>query len=189
MLQSFLAPIAALAFASTLAVSALAQSPDPGPESLKAKAAELRDAITAGERLKVARITSEFLPDEDQLVYALAPDLDEARREKALDFHRNIARDDDTMASLMPVKPGQTEIQVHASTVEELGPYTEGTVAFEEFPTGASDLAVAGVLNPALTFYEVEFLEPGKDAGMKYHLFYWNGGSWSMLGPVWRALE
>ena len=40
-----------------------------------------------------------------------------------------------------------------------------------------------------MTFYEVEFLEPGKDAGMKYHLFYWDGKQWSMLGPVWRTLE
>jgi hypothetical protein len=44
-------------------------------------------------------------------------------------------------------------------------------------------------LRPGVTFYEVEFLEPGKDAGMKYHLFYWDGKQWSMLGPVWRALE
>ena len=24
---------------------------------------------------------------------------------------------------------------------------------------------------------------------MKYHLFYWDGKQWSMLGPVWRVLD
>jgi hypothetical protein len=45
------------------------------------------------------------------------------------------------------------------------------------------------VLRPGLTFYQVEFLEPGKDDGMKYHLFYWDGEQWTMLGPIWRVLK
>jgi hypothetical protein len=40
-----------------------------------------------------------------------------------------------------------------------------------------------------MTFYEVGFLEPGKDYGVKYHLFYWDGRQWTMLGPLWRALQ
>jgi hypothetical protein len=40
-----------------------------------------------------------------------------------------------------------------------------------------------------MTFYEVEFLEPGKDLGIKYHLFYWDSRQWTMLGPLWRALQ
>ena len=40
-----------------------------------------------------------------------------------------------------------------------------------------------------MTYYEVEYLEPGKSAGMKYHLLYWDGNQWSMLGPVWRVLK
>ena len=30
---------------------------------------------------------------------------------------------------------------------------------------------------------------PGKDSGMKYHLIYWDGRQWMMLGPVWRVME
>jgi len=40
-----------------------------------------------------------------------------------------------------------------------------------------------------MTFYAVEFLEPGKSSGIKYHLVYWDGNQWSMLGPVWNALD
>jgi hypothetical protein len=40
-----------------------------------------------------------------------------------------------------------------------------------------------------MTFYEVELLEPGKEYGMKYHLFFWDGKQWTMLGPVWRELQ
>jgi hypothetical protein len=45
------------------------------------------------------------------------------------------------------------------------------------------------ILRPGMTFYEVEFLEPGKEYGVKYHLFFWDGKQWTMLGPVWRALQ
>jgi hypothetical protein len=40
-----------------------------------------------------------------------------------------------------------------------------------------------------MTFYEVEFVPPGKDLGMKFHLFYWDGSQWTMLGPVWRVIK
>jgi hypothetical protein len=40
-----------------------------------------------------------------------------------------------------------------------------------------------------MTFYEIELVEPGNDAGMKYHLFFHDGKNWKMLGPVWRVLR
>ncbi len=39
-----------------------------------------------------------------------------------------------------------------------------GSIVFKEFPGGAVELA-KNLLRPGLTFCEVEFLEPGKDAG------------------------
>jgi len=35
----------------------------------------------------------------------------------------------------------------------------------------------------------VEISEPGKDKGTKYHLFFWDGASWRMLGPAWRVVK
>ena len=66
--------------------------------------------------------------------------------------------------------------------------YREGSVAYKEFPGGTKRVAELA-LRPGVTFYEVEYLEPGKSAGMKYHLLYWDGKQWSMLGPVWRVLK
>lgn len=107
---------------------------------------------------------------------------------KVVSFHKEVLDSpDDKAAAIFRGKAEQTEIQVHASTVEALSKYESGSVAFAEFPGGARKLAQT-VLRPGLTFYEVELLEPGKDAGMKYHLFFWDGKSWASLGPVWRFL-
>ena len=38
-------------------------------------------------------------------------------------------------------------------------------------------------------FYEVEYFMAGTDSGMKYHLIYWDGRQWTMLGPVWRVMK
>lgn len=84
-------------------------------------------------------------------------------------------------------KPGQTVVQVHAATTEQIIAYEKGTTAFEEFPGGSRRVAEK-ILRPGMTFYEVEYLKPGEDLGMKYHMFYWDGKQWSMLGPAWRVL-
>jgi hypothetical protein len=44
------------------------------------------------------------------------------------------------------------------------------------------------MLRPRMTFYEVELVKPGETAGMVYHLFFWDGAQWTMLGPVWRMI-
>ena len=45
------------------------------------------------------------------------------------------------------------------------------------------------LLKPGTTFYEVEVTEPGKDSGTKYHMFFWDGAQWRMMGPAWRVLR
>ena len=67
--------------------------------------------------------------------------------------------------------------------VDPVAAGSEGTPAFNEFPGGAKRLAETS-LKPGATFYEVEITEPGKDSGMKYHLFFWDGARWRMLGLV-----
>jgi hypothetical protein len=34
----------------------------------------------------------------------------------------------------------------------------------------------------------MSFIEPGKYAGMTFHLFFWDGADWKMLGPIWRLV-
>ncbi|MCI0340919.1 MAG: hypothetical protein L0216_07155 [Planctomycetales bacterium] len=78
-------------------------------------------------------------------------------------------------------------MQVHAATTEQIVAYAEGSVASNEFPGGARK-AAEKILRPGVTFYEVERLEPGKDLGVKYHLFFHDGSGWKMLGKAWNAL-
>jgi hypothetical protein len=79
-------------------------------------------------------------------------------------------------------------VKVHGATTEEIVTYAQGSVVYSEFPGGTRRIAER-ILRPGMTFYEIEFLEPGKEYGMKYHLLYWDGRQWTMLGPLWRALQ
>jgi len=85
------------------------------------------------------------------------------------------------------IKKAQTQVLVHEATTEDLIAYKKDSVAWKEFSGGARK-AANKVLKPKMKFYQVEFLEPGKKRGMKYHLFYWDGKNCKMLGKVWRAL-
>lgn len=179
---------AILGFVLLLAGTAAA-APDPGADDLRAALAALQAAIEVGDQAEAAAMTRALLPTGDQIGSALGAGADADIRARIIAFHAGLPRDDASLAGLLASKPGQTEIGVHAATTEEIAAYAEGSVAYAEFPGGARDLAGAGILKPGLTFYEAEFVEPGEDAGIKYHLFFWNGTSWSMLGPLWRALR
>ncbi len=127
-----------------------------------------------------------LIPDEARLRKALKTGVDPAIVQQALQFYQQITPADEQAGAL--VKPTQTIVRIHGATTEEIARYQEGTIASQEFPGGAKRLAER-ILRPGMTFYEAEYLEPGRDRGMKYHLFFWSGTQWSMLGPIWRALE
>src|SRR5687767_10246962 len=101
-------------------------------------------------------------------------------------MHRAMPVTEESVSKL--AQPEQKQVRVYGATTEELIKYREGTVAFKEFPAAAKRVA-REMLRPGMTFYEVEYRAPGKDAGMKYHLVYWDGRQWSMLGPAWRVLK
>jgi hypothetical protein len=159
------------------------------PANLKALGERLSEAVRSGNSLRVMLMTSRLVPDETRLKKALRDDVPPAALEKVLALHKKLAPQTDmARATFWAITPAQTEVQVHGATTEELAEYAKGSVAAAKFPGGAR-VAAQKLLRPGTTFYEVEFLEPGKDAGMKYHLFYWDGERWTMLGPVWQALK
>ena len=133
-----------------------------------------------------AALFRSLFPDETRLRAALKADVPAETVRNILDFQKKFASaPDDVVAKV--AEPTQTNILVHGASTEDIQRNQEGSVAYAEFPGGARQLANR-ILRPKMTFYEVEFLEPGKDAGMKYHLFYWDGRQWSMLGPIWRLV-
>lgn len=159
------------------------------PANLKALGLEIQKALLAKDVKRAAALTRALLPDEARLRKALREDVPAEVVAQILAFHKGLpVGSEESLARLLAAKPGQSEAQVHGATTEEIRAYAQGSVASEEFPQATQKLAEK-VLRPGLTFYELEFVRPGEDAGMKYHLFYWDGSRWAMLGPIWRALN
>jgi hypothetical protein len=158
------------------------------PENLRALFTNIHQAVYAKKDTKeAAELMRSVMPDEPRIKKALRDNVSADALQRIVGMHKGLgAPTEQTVARL--AKPEQRNVQVHGSKTEDIIAYRQGSVAFKEFPGGAKKVAEQ-VLRPGMTFYEVEFLEPGKDAGMKYHLFYWDGKQWSMLGPVWRVLE
>jgi hypothetical protein len=126
-----------------------------------------------------------LLPNEERVKKALRDDTPPETLQKILDMYRQIGLPNETNINGL-ARPEQKIVKVHGATTEEIARYAEGSVAYAEFPGGARGIAEQ-ILRPGMTFYEVEFLEQGKDLGMRFHLFYWDGKQWTMLGPLWRA--
>lgn len=158
-----------------------------GPEGLKAVFTSVASAAAAKDHKTGAAITKSLIPDKDSLKKAIRDDAPASFVDEVMKQYAQIPPDDEKVATLLVPGQGRTEIKAYGSTTEDLIAYKEGTPAFAEFPGGAKRLAEA-VLRPGVTFYEVEVTEPGQDAGTKYHMFFWDGAQWRMLGPAWRAL-
>jgi len=157
------------------------------PQNLKALFELVHQTVHVKKDNKGATaLFTSLIPDEARAKKAfkdkIAPDV----QKQILDMHRNLRFKEDGAPKL--VRPTQTVVQVHGATTEDIIRYREGSVAYKEFPGGTKRVAEQA-LRPGMTFYEVEYLEPGKDSGMKYHLLYWDGKQWAMLGPAWRALK
>jgi hypothetical protein len=172
-----------------LAVSAQDLKPENRPENLKAHFAAIQKAIREGDARTSLALTKSLLCDEARLRKALKEDVDKDVLAKLAETHKGYASGpDEKVALAFKSKPEQTEIQVHGATVEEIARGAKDSVAAREFPGGAEELA-STILKPGTTFYEVEFLEPGQEQGIKFHLFFWDGERWAMLGAAWRALR
>lgn len=165
---------------------------DPAKGAPDAKAEELKNLMSellSKSRKDPAAAMAEFakmLPNKEQLKFALAEGIDEASVTMISEFHEKM-KEQAGKSSNPLAKEANTQTNVWGTSTEDLAKYEKGSVAFNEFPGGANKLAKAGVLHAGRTFYEVEFVEPGHEDGMKYHLFYHDGTAWRMLGPLWRV--
>jgi hypothetical protein len=159
-----------------------------GADGLKAFFEQSHAACTGKDFGKGKALVMSVIPTKDGLKKVLKDDVPGDQLDKLVDQYKELPPTDEKAACIFYPGEGRTEIKVYASTVEDLAAYKEGTPAFEEFPGGAKKLAEK-VLKPGNTFYEVEVTEPGKDSGTKYHMFYWDGAQWRMMGPAWRVFR
>jgi hypothetical protein len=158
-------------------------------QRLKRRMEELRDASNAGDSDEKVAIVRELLPDEGALAEAMRPDVDPSITESIREMHAELREASDARISrAFDIPPERSVVRVHAATGAEIEAYERGSTAYDEFPGGARKLA-GSVLDPDVTYYEVEFTEPGESLGTKYHLFYESDDGWKMLGPIWRVVR
>ncbi len=143
-------------------------------------------AAESGDAKKAGALTRGLIPGQAACKQALRPDVPPALLAALVDRLKVLPADDATLGRLIHRgDPTQTRVNVHGATPEEIA--AGATPASGEFPPDAK--AKAGLLRPGLRFYEAEFVAPGEDFGMKYHLFFWDGDRWRMLGPIWQVLD
>ncbi|KAF0246965.1 MAG: hypothetical protein FD180_188 [Planctomycetota bacterium] len=158
-------------------------------DNLKGLLDTIMKSSEAGEHKKAATLIRALLPDKAGLAKALKDDAPAAFIDECVKQNQSIPADDAQVSGLFKRGgPDRTQIEAHGATTEEIAAYKDGSVPFKEFPGGAKKLAEQ-VLRAGVKFYEVEFVAPGEDSGMKFHMFYYDGSGWRMLGPAWRALK
>lgn len=151
--------------------------------------AELVSANVRGDTATAAAICRRVYPDGARIRAGLREDAPAAVVAKLEAFYAELRPqdgDDAGWAKLLATPPARTEVKVYEATTEQIAANgAEGVVA-AEFHDQAPSVAQR-LLRPGLTFHVVEVTEPNKDLGTKFHLFFWDGTDWCMLGPVWRA--
>lgn len=161
--------------------------PHDGVEGLKAFVLGIRDACAAKDFARGKAMVLGAIPARDDIKSVLVDTVPLDAIEKLEAFYKQMPPDDEKVACLFSLDPSRTIVSVYASTVEELIAYEDGSTAYKEFPDGARDVAES--LRPGRTFYEVEVTAPGLEDGTKFHMFFWDGKRWRMLGPLWRAFR
>jgi hypothetical protein len=134
-----------------------------------------------------AALFRSLVPDEARAKRALRDDVPVATVQTILQAFGALSKAGDA-EFLTLMQPQQSVVRVRGATTEEIAAYREASIPFEHFPSATQQVAKE-LLRPGVTFYEVEYLQPGQPRGMKYHLFYWDGERWSMLGPAWRSVK
>lgn len=166
-----------------------AAEPDPMADQIRIYMESLQKAIREGNTERAATLTKALFPDEERLKKALRKKTDAQTIRRILAFHGKF-RDtpQEQLATMFKVPAACSEVKAYGATGKEIAANQKGTVVFNEFPGGAVKLAQA-LLHPDTRFYEVECTEPGKSSGTKFHLFFYDGEHWNMLGPAWRVLK
>jgi hypothetical protein len=188
-----------------LAVAAFAfpacEKPDPGAaanalfkqsdtiDNLKALVEEILKAQESGDLERAAALTNNLVFDDALLVKIFKADAPKAFLTKQkLQLKRYPSIQSELANLIQRKKPARTQVNIHGATTEEIqaavGGDAAATEAAKEFLLMPKDFA--DNLRPGMKFYELELVEPGKSGGTKYHMFFWDGSRWRMLGPAWR---
>ncbi len=153
------------------------------PDNLKGLLDAILKAQESGDLTSAAALNKSLIVDSDTLKKFFKDDAPEAFIKEQTERLKRYPTVEAELANLIRrTNPLRTKINVHGATAEEI--IAGETPAAKEFEALTPDFRVQ--LRPGTTFYEVEFVEPDKEAGRKHHMFLWDGARWRMLGPNWR---
>jgi hypothetical protein len=161
------------------------------PQNLKELFETIMQANTKGDYATAAKLTKELFPTKECIKKAVKSDISLDMFDsylKMVDRTKQVLSEDKKLASLLTKKAKRSEVHVYGATTEELLNYKRGSIVYKEFPGGAKKVAKI-LLKPNTKVYEVERVKPGSSSGYRYHLFFWNGKKWCMLGTLWRAIK
>lgn len=153
------------------------------PENLKGLLEAMVKAQEAGDLQTAAALAKSLIVDAGTLKKFFKDDAPEAfMKEQKARLTRFPVTEAELSTMVRRGSPLRTQLNVHGATTEAIA--AGETNEAKEFSPVPKDFVA--MLRPGTTFYETEFVEPGKEAGRKHHLFLWDGERWRMLGPNWR---
>lgn len=156
-------------------------------EDLKAEVLRIREAMRLGKKALGLKRVKVILPSRDDVQIAFRKETAKEDLDKVAKFYKAwIPQDDEALAQVLKVDARYTQIKVYQASGAELKVYKTGSESWRHFPGACKRLAKSHLRDDQL-YYEVEFLMPNATRGLKYHLFFWNGQAWTMLGAVWRV--
>ncbi|MBI4860775.1 MAG: hypothetical protein HY815_11015 [Candidatus Riflebacteria bacterium] len=159
------------------------------PENLRSLFGEIRAAIARNDRRRASVLGYSLIPNESRIKAGLREDRAGglASRIMALQQSQLPARLEEIYI-IFAAEPALKEIRVHSATTEEIARSAEGPVASKDFPGAVRKIAERH-LRPGVTFNVVELAGTRPEDSIRYHLIYWDGSQWSMLGPIWNGID
>lgn len=160
----------------------------PLAETLEGVSSAFAEARMRGDNVRLLQLTQSLLPSTEELRKVLRTGANTDAF--LLKYDANGIRDTaEAVAKQLFVTgdTGKTVVKVHSATTEELVEYKAGSIASAEFPGGMSRFA-SRVAAPGRTWQVIEYLAPGKTAGVKFSCFTVLDGRVIMIIKPWRAI-
>ena len=153
-------------------------------ENLRKMFRRIRDLIRAGQYARASTLGATLLPDEARLRAGLRDGTPPAEIDRILALEK--ASLPDEVYKIFAPDSLASEVRLYRATTEELMSPPKDTAAHDVFPKNAQKVA-RELLRPGITWWIVELAVPGQEQGFRYHLIFFDGAHWTMLGPIWAA--
>ena len=153
-------------------------------ENLRKMFRRIRDLIRGGQYARANTLGATLLPDEERLKAGLREGTPESEVQRILALEKSSLPDE--VYKIFAPDSLASEVRLYRATTEELISCPKDTAAHDVFPKNAQKVA-RELLRPGITWWIVELAVPGQEQGFRYHLIFFDGAHWTMLGPIWAA--